>query len=348
MAQYTGIAVKGYTGDDKDIRQIKNEIYELNENLGYVLARLGSENMAEGAISAQSLANGAITAEKIEGGAITAEKIAADAIKAKNISTDAMKAIYARLIHADIEWAEIESLQAAIAHITSAEIQNADIDFAKIKDLDADAAIISRGNAGELYITRLAVTEANMVSLTVGQLVVKGADGCFYSVTVDDTGAIQTEKKQIENQDVKDLSIHAGEKMIEGSVTAATLNAQQIFGESALIRELIASNLDVDTLFAREAMIAKLNALDITGNESIRLYVKSQEEMNAYLRVTENGLEIGRVGDTATFRADNRTLEVTNIKTERLGIAQRMSMDEEWAIAAYSHGLSIKWIGESM
>lgn len=346
MAQFTGTQMKSYTGDNQAIRQLHNEIYALEEQLRYVLSRLGSENMADGGITERSLASNAVTVEKIAGGAITADKIAADAIKAKNISADALKAIYGRMVHADIDWAQIESLQAAIAHITSAEIQNAEIDFAKIRDLDADTAIITRGNAGELYITRLAVTEANLVSLTVGQLVVKGEDGCFYSVSVDENGDIQTEKKQIENPDIKDLSIHAGEKLIEGSVTAATLNAQEIFGESALIRQLIASTLDVDTLFAREAMIDKINALDITGNESIRLYVKAQDEMNAFLRVTENGLEIGRVGDTATFRADNRTLEVTNVKTERLGIAQRMSLDEEWAIAAYGHGLSVKWIGE--
>ena len=305
-----------------------------------------AQQLASAAVTAEKLAAGAVDARHIAAGAVNAEKLSANGVEARHLSADALDAAAAHLIHADIDWAQIESLQAAIAHITSAEIQNAEIDFAKIRDLDADTAIITRGNAGELYITRLAVTEANLVSLTVGQLVVKGEDGCFYSVSVDENGDIQTEKKQIDNPDIKDLSIHAGEKLIEGSVTAATLNAQEIFGESALIRQLIASTLDVDTLFARDAMIDKINALDITGNESIRLYVKAQDEMNAFLRVTENGLEIGRVGDTATFRADNRTLEVTNVKTERLGIAQRMSLDEEWAIAAYGHGLSVKWIGE--
>ena len=51
------------------------------------------------------------------------------------------------------------------------------------------------------------------------------------------------------------------------------------------------------------------------------------------------------MGDPAIFRADNRTLEVTNVKSERLGIAQRMTQKEEWAFAAFDSGLSIKWIG---
>lgn len=304
-----------------------------------------ARQLAVAAVNAEKLAAGAIAARHIAAGAVEAEKIASDAIFARHLSADALDAASAHILKADIDWAEIESLQAAIAKITSAEIQNVDIDFAKIKDLNADTAIITKGNAGELYISRLAVTEANMVSLSVGKLLVKGADGAFYALSVDETGAIKAEKKLIENGDIRDVSIDAGQKIIEGSVTAATLNAREIFGESALIRELIATNLDVDALFAREATIAKINALDITGNESIRLYVKSQEEMSAYLRVTENGLEIGRVGDTATFRADNRTLEVTNVKTERLGIAQRMAQSDEWAVSAYQSGLSIKWIG---
>ena len=65
-------------------------------------------------------------------------------------------------------------------------------------------AIITQGTAGELYIARLAVTEANMVSLTVGELVVKGTDGHFYSVSVNEGGQVVTTLKQIANDDVAD------------------------------------------------------------------------------------------------------------------------------------------------
>ena len=297
------------------------------------------------AVTAEKLAAGSVEAKHIAAGAVNADSIAADAIDAKHLSVSALDAASAHILNAEIDWAEIKTLQAAIADITSAEIQNADIDFAKIKDVSADSAIITKGAAGELYISRLAVTEANLVSLSVGQLMVKGADGAFYALSVDENGAIRAEKKLVGNADIGNQTINAGEKLIEGSVTAETLNAREIFGDSALIRQLIAANLDVDTLFAREAMISKLNALDITGNDSIRIYVQRQDEMNAFLRVTENGLEIGKVGDPAIFRADNRTLEVTNVKTERLGITQRMTQNEEWAFAAYGSGLSIKWIG---
>lgn len=256
----------------------------------------------------------------------------------------------ARVAHAEItegqiEWAEIEDLHAAIVDIASAAITTADIDWGHVKDLITGRAIITEGEAGELYIARLAVTEANMVSLTVGELVVKGEDGSFYALTVDEDGNIDTEKKEIENSDVADASIHGGEKLIEGSVTAQTLNAQDIFGDSAIIRQLIAENLDVDTLFARQATLDKINALDITGNESIRLYVENQQQISTWVRITEDGLEIGKEGDTARFQADNRTLSVANVKTERVGIAQTLDQDEEWAWIATKSGLGLKYIG---
>lgn len=227
------------------------------------------------AVATDNIQDNAVVAEKIIAEAVTAEKIAADAVQAKHISADALSAVDAHIQHAEIGWAEIDELTAAIANIASGKIQNADIDFAHIKDLAADKAIITQGVGGELYISQLAVTEANMVSLSVGQLLVKGQDGGFYALSVDASGNITTEKKQVGNGDVQNLSINAGEKLIEGSVTAATLNARDIFADSAIIRSLIAANLDVDTLFAREATIAKLNTVDISGNEYLKLSVKS-------------------------------------------------------------------------
>ena len=184
----------------------------------------------------------------------------------------------ANINSANIDWAAITTLSAAVASMVKADIGTADIDWAHIKDLATDTAIITQGTVGELYITKLAVTEANMVSLTVGELVVKGKDGHFYSVSVDADGNITGTLKQIENGDIHDASINGGEKIIEGSITAQTLNVQNIFGDNAVIRSLIAANLDVDTLFAREATINALNAMDITSNTYLRLMVAGKAD----------------------------------------------------------------------
>lgn len=264
---------------------------------------VATDNIQDNAVVAEKINAGAIEADKIKAGAVTAEKVDADAIQAKHLSADALNAVNAQLKTAHIGWAEIDELTAAIANIASGKIQNADIDFAHIKDLAADTAIITKGVGGELYISRLAVTEANMVSLSVGQLLVKGQDGGFYALSVDESGNITTEKKQVGNGDVQNLSINAGEKLIEGSVTAATLNAKDIFADSAIIRQLIAANIDVDTLFAREATVAKLNAVDISGNEYLRLSVKKAVD-----DIEIGGRNILTKRPESTHRASNITI----------------------------------------
>ena len=210
--------------------------------------------LSVGSITTSKLAASSVTAEKLEAGSVDAHVVAAVAgkfgtIDAGNIETDA--------------------LGAELARISRLVARTADIDWAHIKDLTTDTAIITQGVGGKLMISRLAVTEANMVSLTTGELVVKGADGSFYAVSVDENGEIVATRKQIGNDDVVDLSINAGEKLIEGSVTTACLNATEIFADSAVVRELIAANLDVDRLFAREAFIDRLATSSIVGGRSL-------------------------------------------------------------------------------
>ena len=229
-----------------------------------------------------------------------------------NLTAEIANIVNARIQSADIDWASITGLTTAVAAILSASIGSADIDWAHIKDLATDTAIITQGVGGELYIAKLAVTEANLVSLTVGELIVKGADGGFYAVSVDGDGNITTSQKQITNTDVADTSINAGEKLIEGSVTAATLNAQDIFADSAIVRSLIAANLDVDTLFARQATINILNTMDISGNEYLRLMVDSKADAadvdaltqrisNAELKITDDAI-VSTVTSSQTYQ----------------------------------------------
>ncbi len=244
------------------------------------------------------------------------ESLAAEVARISKASIDT-----ATINEANIEWAAIIGLTAATAEIFKAEIGSADIDWAHIKDLATDTAIITQGMGGELYIARLAVTEANMVSLTVGELVVKGADGCFYSVSVNGEGEVVTTLKQVSNGDVADLSLDAGEKLIEGSVTAGCLNAQDIFADNAIIRSLIAANLDVDTLFAREAMITALNAADIRGNTYLRLMVGSKADQSSVDGLTE------RMSAAELKITDSAIISTVTSSTEYQAQRQQMYSD---------------------
>ncbi len=227
----------------------------------------------------------------------------------------------ANINEANIDWAAITTLSAAVASMVKADIGTADIDWAHIKDLATDTAIITQGVGGELYIAKLAVTEANLVSLTVGELVVKGTDGHFYSVSVDGSGNVVSTLKQVGNDDVQDVSINAGEKIIEGSITAKTLNVQEIFADNATIRNLIAANLDVDALFAREATINALNAMDITSNTYLKLMVSGKADKSdvtaldermgaAELKITPEAI-VSTVTDSQKYKDDLAAISLT-------------------------------------
>lgn len=237
----------------------------------------------------------------------------------------------ANINEANIDWAAITTLSAAVASMVKADIGTADIDWAHIKDLATDTAIITQGTAGELYIAKLAVTEANMVSLTVGELVVKGKDGHFYSVSVDESGNVVSTLKQVSNDDVADLSINGGEKIIEGSITAQTLNVQNIFGDNAVIRSLIAANLDVDTFFAREATINALNAMDITSNTYLRLMVAGKADKDdmdalgervsaAELKLTEDAI-VSTVRGSEQYQQDQADLLAQITQSDQIAMA---------------------------
>lgn len=245
---------------------------------------------------------------------------------------DALHANFAQIADAQIDKAtihsaQIDDLETAAADIAKAEIGTAEIDWAQIKSLTADDVIIQKGLGGKLYIADLAVTEANMVSLTVGQLVVKGEDGGYYQVTVetgpDGTPTLKAEERiQIGNDEISDLSINAGEKIVEGSVTAATLNVQDIFANNALINKLIAQHIDVAELFANEAFINTLNATDIVGNTYLQLALKqlyddTMEEVS--IRLSDQAIISTVTGSTEFSDAINQRTRQTVTVTYCVG-----------------------------
>lgn len=283
-------------------------------------------------------------------------------INADTISTDTLYADLAEIIALRAEQAalaevEADRMTAAIATIADGRFQSVDIDFARIKDLTTNTAIITEGVAGELYINRLAVTEANVVSLSVGELMVRGADGTFYRLGVDEDGDLTTSIVTIDGGNIADGSIASG-KIIDNTITAEKLNVANVFADSAIVRELIATNLDVATLFAREATIAELNAVDISGNQSLRLYVR-QTDLETYLRLTQGTLELGesespikvqlRTGDNAGLYItengqSNAYFGENKARIERLEMGEAIIIGNT-AIVAQNSGDDVFWLG---
>ena len=239
----------------------------------------------------------------------------------------------ANINHAEIDWAGIGELQAAIAELTHASIGTADIDWAQIKDLTTGTAIIEKGVNGKLYVADLAVTEANMASLTVGELIVKGEDGGFYALSVGENGEITMEKKQVGNADVQDNALSGG-KLIEQTITARELNVASIFADEALIGAITAANIDVSSLFAAEAFISQLNAVDISGNESLRLTVEAARD-EALDAAGETLAQIALTADEirSEVRRDYASVDtVEQLQTAVSTLAEQTETDFTWAV----------------
>lgn len=267
--------------------------------VGFSGSKIANGTLGGGALREDAIATRHLQADSVNASVIAAHSITADRLDATTVNAMTIEAVRAKInelvagqittdqlyvdlaaiavaqittaniSNANIDWATIANLTAAIANIANAQIgsasigtaqiKDAKIDWAKIYDLTADTAIISEGVGGKLYIARLAVTEANMTSLTVGELMVKAEDGSFKRLTVDADGHVTAETVQVEGGNVADNTISGG-KLIENTITARELNVESIFADTALIRAIKAANIDVSDLFAAEATISALDS----------------------------------------------------------------------------------------
>lgn len=226
-------------------------------SLKIALAAIGYAHIGQAAIGKLAVdAVNAVRADirKLVAGEVTADQLYADlaAIAVAQITT-------ANIKKANIEWAEIAKLTAAIANIANAQIGTATIDYAKIVDAVLGTAIITKGVGGKLFINRLAVTDANMVSLAVGALMVKAEDGSFKQLVVGSDGNVTGKTVEVEGDNIAAATIPGG-KLIENTITARELNVGSIFADEALIRAIKAANIDVADLFAAKATITALDS----------------------------------------------------------------------------------------
>lgn len=312
------------------------------------------ENIASGAVGGTQIGVGAITGSNIAPGAITGDNIAAgtitsiniqdasiDTAKINNLTAEVMNAVVANIATADINWAEIESLEAYTAEIANATIKNASIDMAQIKDLEAtvadmtlanigsakidfgqiydlaaNTAIITQGVAGELYVTNLVVTEANMASLTTGRLVLRDDDGNLHEFKVDDDGNVTTVPVQVETNNIASGAV-TGENIANGTITAGNVNAVAMFGDEAVMVQLTANMGKFANLFAVDAVVEQLkvhlletdylkvlihDTIGAGGRNLVRASDTKYNNTNFVLATYEFGKEPPVAGERITIR----------------------------------------------
>lgn len=238
---------------------------------------------------------------------------------------------------------DTEKIYADIADIGISNIGQAKIDVAQIRIGSTDTAFVRQGISGQSYIDTLAVTDANIVSLSVGSIMLNDKDGRLVQLIVDQEGHVVGEpvtydgdtiinNSSLDGSKIIDNSMDgakviegtvSGSKLIANTISTRELNASSIFAKDAVVMDLIADNIEATRLFANEGFIPQLTttiiqsqaigeSLDISKNSSIEItnerigLVISDESTTAELVLTENMLNA--ISDRILFEVDNLDL----------------------------------------
>ena len=216
-----------------------------------------ADEISAGSVTAEKIAAYAITADKIDAGAITADKIAANAITAVKIDTNSISAINAKL---------------GTATITNGMIDNANISYARIMDASVTSLIAKDAITDTYYIDKLQVRNAQMVTATVGELIVKASDDHYYRLDFDGTQITPTDVTNtlLPAEITAGVTSDGHSTIIETDLVVADLSASNMKAINALIDKITASRIDVYELWARQAFINQLMVTDISSNSYIQ------------------------------------------------------------------------------
>lgn len=192
----------------------------------------------------------------------------------------------ATILAAKIADAAITTAKIADAAITSAKIKDGEIDTAKIALGAITTALIATGAIGTAQIADGSITDAKIVELTadkitagtlsVERLLLKGENGLFYAINAQAGGLTSTQLTEEQYQNAI-----SGTALVARSVTADKIAAKSITANEIAAGAITAAEINVAQFFAAEAVINSLKAADISGNESLRIYVQEQTAATA-------------------------------------------------------------------
>ena len=205
---------------------------------------------------------------------------------------DAVLGKFTRIVVGDLQ---ADSLFAQMAKIVNMSVSHLDagvIDADKIKagsitadrmqagTITAESGILADGVVGTAQIADGSITSAKIVelsadvitagTLSVKRLILVGEDGLIYNINAMASGLTAEELT-----DEKYQNQINGTVIVAKSITAAQIAAESITGNEILAGSITAGNIDVAGLFADEATINAINAMDISSNNYLKLMVET-------------------------------------------------------------------------
>ena len=252
-----------------------------------------AEKIAAGAISAEKISAGAVEADKISAGAVTAEKISAGAVEAKLMEAETILAgllragkVTAEMVEAGIITAEkiaagaVKAVHIGAGEITAEKIAAGSIGADRLKAglITADSGLIDVGAIQNAQIADGSITSAKIVSLNADvidagtlkadRLLISGEGGIIYEIN-----AVSGVLTKLELTNEKYQQYLDGKVIAARSITADQIRAASITGNEIAANAITAGKMDVGDVFASEAVIDAINAMDIRGNGYLKMYV---------------------------------------------------------------------------
>ena len=197
---------------------------------------------------------------------------------------------------------DVSALRADMAAIGLLTIGSAQIAQAQIDHLNTDDAFIRAGVGGKLYIDDLAVSNANIVNLAAGSIMIKDSNGDMVELYVNGQGQISTRAVSYDGDDIINTNSLNGTRIIENSITANRLNASEIFAASGDIMDLVSTNINASniTTGSLNASIIKTGILsDVAGKNTWNMITG---EMTISNTATIGGNTIATSGDISNLQ----------------------------------------------
>ncbi len=217
-----------------------------------------------------------------------------------------------------------DKLAAAFVSAINVSARYGHFDFETVQNLVAEALVLREAAAGKVAIDNLAAGRAQIVEAYVGNLCIKGADGKFYTVSVNADGTLESVAVEPTEAEIEQGYTNAGQTIIEASVTTQDLNAFNIKATYALVGKILASQINADYLVARKAFVTALTTSKIFADGgSLEMVAESTKEigqdvstLSATLEQTAESFELSlskKVGEDALrqyLRYEDGTVEM--------------------------------------
>lgn len=204
-------------------------------------------------------------------------------------------------------------------------------DQLKAKTITAESGVIGDAAIGTAQLADASITSAKIVeinadviksgTLSTERLLLVGDDGVIYKINATSAGltASQLEEEQYKNY-------INGTVIVAKSITAAQIAAEAITANEILAGTITSKQVNITELFASEATIAAINAMDIRGNTYLQLQV--QDILDTPAKKVDTGSSVYMDSEQVRIRSKTTSISIPGT-AENEEETEIVTIDEE-------------------